>query len=167
MVGIRMTMADIIIQMVLVVADREAWWWCALRHDDVPCSDKIQMNHLTLSWMNTAFIGFFPPVQPHPHYWYIASAEAVNISKGKFVMKMSPGQTWFEKSGWGLVKGDALCPLLYSYCQGLACSTRQWQRYSRKLQNTSLSLCNTPIPRNCSHQVTAVFPNAGKTLRES
>lgn len=51
MVGIRMTMADIIIQMVLVVADREQWWWCALlRDDDVSSSCETKMNHLTLCY---------------------------------------------------------------------------------------------------------------------
>lgn len=112
MVGIRMTMADIIIQMVLVVADREQWWWCALlRDDDVSSSCETKMNHLTLcyGWIPALiylssfffFFSFIPAVFPSLAR---AATEVANISRTRFVIKMSPGQTWLENSGWGWVK---------------------------------------------------------------
>lgn len=101
MVGIRMTMADIIIQMVLVVAVREAWWWCELLHDDAACScEKPKWT----TWLCALLIfrAFFFSVLPKQSI--PAAAEAVNISNSKFAIKMSPGQTGFGKSSWGLVQ---------------------------------------------------------------
>lgn len=156
MVGIRMTMADIIIQMVLVVADREQWWWCALlRDDDVSSSCETKMNHLTLcyGWIPALiylssfffFFSFIPAVFPSLAR---AATEVANISRTRFVIKMSPGQTWLGNSGWGWVKEthSGLCSTV-----GLSRSTRLWQDFSGKIPNMGLSSCNTRFLRNSHH----------------
>lgn len=83
---IRMTMADIIIQIVLVVADREAWWWWW-------CLFLWNPNKPLGSVFGLIFFIFLLPSFP----------EAVNISRRTFVIKMSPGITWFGKS-----RGDSV-----------------------------------------------------------
>lgn len=166
MVGIRMTMADIIIQMVLVVADREQWWWCALLRDDVS-SCETKMNHLTLcyGWIPALiYLLFFPIIPAVFPSLARAATEVANISRTRFVIKMSLGQTWLGNSGWGWVK-ETLWPLLNSYCQGLARSTRLWQHFSGKIPNMGLSSCNTRFLRN-SHHVSC-HSKYRKILRES
>ena len=136
-----------------------ASWWCSRKNT--------QINPLT-QCPALIFLLFFFFCHPSLTSLLLLQQRRFNISKSKFVIKMSPGQTWFGKSGWGLVRetNSALTQQLLSR-SGQQYKTVAALQYSRYIPNMSLSSCNTPFPRtSCSHQVTAVTLNSGKS-RES